>query len=205
MCKLQFFTNRLDTDEELKVWKDKFEEKTAALESKIREWKREKEITDIRADGHKDKIKEYIQEISKLQTEAEAYMSLKKERDVTIQKIHEMLNLGTLPNSPFSTEVARNLTNCIEFRLEDCKKEMEDQKKSNREEIEVAWGLYMGANDRWKDLQAEQNAKREIKNGNLKRIEEKEKERNTSEMQISDVDLVHIDEREKNMVVIYLN
>lgn len=188
-----------DTDEELKVWKDQFEERTAALESKIRKWEREKEETDIRADGHKDKIKECIQVISKLQTEAEAYMSLKRERDVTIQKIHEMLNLGDLPTSPFSTEVARNLTNCIELRLEDCKKDLEDQKKLNREEIEVAWGLHNAADGRWKNLQAEQNAKREIKNGNLKRIEEKEKERDTSEMQIADVDLVQIDEKEKNM------
>lgn len=58
----------------------------------------------------------------------QAFMSLKKERDVTIQKIHEMLNLGSLPNSPFSTEVARNLTNCIELRLEDCRKDLENQK-----------------------------------------------------------------------------
>lgn len=55
-------------------------------------------------------------------------MSLKKERDVTIQKLYEMLNLGTLPNSPFSSEVASNLTNCIESRMEDCRKDLEDQK-----------------------------------------------------------------------------
>ncbi|KAL8088816.1 hypothetical protein AgCh_038557 [Apium graveolens] len=188
-----------DPDEELEEWKNKFEERTAALESKIRKWEREKVDTDIMADGHKDKIKESIQVISKLETEAEAFMSLKKERDVTIQKIHEMLNLGTLPNSPFSTEVARNLTNCIELRLKDCKKDLENQKKSNREEIEMAWGLYMGASDRWKYLQAEQNAKLKIKNGNLKRIKEKENERDASEKQISDVNLVRIDEREKNM------
>lgn len=35
--------------------------------------------------------------------------------------------------------------------------------KSNKEEIEVVWGLYLGANDRWKELQAKQNAKLEIK------------------------------------------
>lgn len=73
MCKLQLFTNRLDTDKDLKLWKDKFEERTAALESKIHKWEREKVDTDIRADGHKDKIKDYIQEISKLQTEAEVH------------------------------------------------------------------------------------------------------------------------------------
>lgn len=35
--------------------------------------------------------------------------------------------------------------------------------KSNREEIRAAWELYMGANDRWKDVQAQLNTKREIK------------------------------------------
>lgn len=44
-----------------------------------------------------------------------------------------------------------------------------------------------------------------LQNGNIKRIEEKEKERYTRELQISDVDLVHIDEREKQMVVICFN
>lgn len=70
---MQFFTNRLDTDEDLKAWKNKFQERTAALESKIRKWEREKVDTDIMADGHKDKIKESIQVISKLQTEAEVH------------------------------------------------------------------------------------------------------------------------------------
>ena len=55
-------------------------------------------------------------------------MSLKKERDATIQRLYEMLNLGTLPDVPFSNEVALNLTNCIELRLEDCRKDLEDQR-----------------------------------------------------------------------------
>lgn len=189
----------VDTDEDLMEMKKTFEERTAALVSKICKWEREKEDTDTRADIHKDKIKEHIQEISKLQTEADAYMSLKKERDLSIQKLYEMLNLGTLPNSPFSNEVALSLTNCIELRLEDIMKDLEDQKKSNSGEIDVALGLYMDANDRWTDVHAQQNAKREIKSGNLKRIEEKEMERDTCELPMSDVDLAHIDEREKNM------
>ncbi|CAK9149109.1 unnamed protein product [Ilex paraguariensis] len=57
----------------------------------------------------------------------------------------------------------------------------------------------MGANDRWKDIEAQKQAKVEIKSGILKRIEEKEIERDSFELQISNVNLAHIDEREKNM------
>ncbi|XP_017234897.1 DNA repair protein RAD50 [Daucus carota subsp. sativus] len=188
-----------DSDEDLRRWNSTAEAQTAALKSKICKWEREKEEIAIRAVVHKDNINKRIQEISKLQTEAEACMSLKKERDATIQRLYEMLNLGTLPDVPFSNEVALNLTNCIELRLEDCRKDLEDQRESNKKEIQVVWELYNAATDRWKDVQAQQNAKREIKNGNIKRIEEKEKERYTRELQISDVDLVHIDEREKQM------
>lgn len=39
-----------------------------------------------------------------------------------------------------------------------------------------------------------------MQRGIMKRIEEKESERDSFELQISHVDLSHIDEREKNMV-----
>lgn len=39
-----------------------------------------------------------------------------------------------------------------------------------------------------------------MQSGIIKRIKEKEKERDSFEIQISNVDLSHIDEREKNMV-----
>jgi hypothetical protein len=41
---------------------------------------------------------------------------------------------------------------------------------------------------------------RSMQSGILKRIEEKENERDSFELQISNVNLSHIDEREKNMV-----
>lgn len=88
----------------------------------------------------------------------------------------------------------------------------------------------MHANDRWKDIEAQQNAKAEIKVGNfvqnyvsvqvpypqlcevffpldslqsdiVKRIEEKRNERESFELQISSIDISRIDEREKNLVV----
>lgn len=81
----------------------------------------------------------------------------------------------------------------------------------------------MDANDRWKNIEAQKHAKADIKvclklqkrkfqlyvvyslidlmqRGIVKRIEEKESERDSFELQISHVDLSHIDEREKNMV-----
>lgn len=39
-----------------------------------------------------------------------------------------------------------------------------------------------------------------MQNGLLKRIKEKENERDSFELQVSNVDLSHIDEKEKNMV-----
>ncbi|XP_052207378.1 DNA repair protein RAD50 isoform X2 [Diospyros lotus] len=190
-----------DTDEELKEWKTKFEERIALLESKISKLEREMNDTDTKSSFLKQTINDYIWEISKLLTEAEAHVSLKNERDSIIQKLFSRHNLGSLPSVPFSNEVALNLTNRIKSRLTYLEKDLEDKKKSNELELKVALDRYMGANDRWKDIEAQKQAKIEIKSGILKRIEEKENERDSFELQISNVNLVHIDEREKNMRV----
>ncbi|CAK9165618.1 unnamed protein product [Ilex paraguariensis] len=188
-----------DTDEELKEWKAKFEEKIALLESRISKLEREMNDTETKGSFLKQTINESIWEISKLQTEAEAHISMKNERDLTIQKLFERHNLGSFPNCPFSNEVVLNLTNRLKSRLMDLDKDLQDKKKSNEIELKVAWDCYMGANDRWKDIEAQKQAKVEIKSGILKRIEEKEIERDSFELQISNVNLAHIDEREKNM------
>lgn len=60
-----------DTDEELKEWKTKFEERIALLESKISKLEREMNDTETKSSFLKKTINEYIWEISKLQTEAE--------------------------------------------------------------------------------------------------------------------------------------
>lgn len=60
-----------DTDEELKEWKTKFEERIALLESKISKLGREMTDTDTKSSILKQTINECIREISKLQTEAE--------------------------------------------------------------------------------------------------------------------------------------
>lgn len=55
-------------------------------------------------------------------------MSLKNERDSTIQKLFARHNLGSLPNTPFSDEGALSLINRIKSRLMDLEKDMEDKK-----------------------------------------------------------------------------
>ncbi|GMY32050.1 DNA repair protein RAD50 [Fagus crenata] len=127
-------------------------------------------------------------------------MSLKNERDTTIQKVFARHNLGSLPNIPFSNEVALSLINRIKSRLMDLEKDMQDKKISNENELKTAWDHYMEANDRWKNIEAQKQAKLEIKTGILKRIEEKENECDSFELQLSNVNLSHIDEKENKMV-----
>lgn len=55
-------------------------------------------------------------------------MSLKNERDSTIQKLYARHNLGSLPNTPFSDEGALGLINRTKSRLMDLEKDMEDKK-----------------------------------------------------------------------------
>lgn len=60
-----------DTDEELKEWKTKFEERIALLETKISKLEREMEDTETKSGVLKKTLEKSIWEISKLQTEAE--------------------------------------------------------------------------------------------------------------------------------------
>ncbi|XP_031379427.1 DNA repair protein RAD50 isoform X3 [Punica granatum] len=188
-----------DTDEELMEWKSKFDQKIALLESKISKLEREMNDTETKSSFLKRSINEYIWEISRLQTEAEAHNSLKNERDAMIQKLFSRHNLGSLPAAPFSNEVVLSLTNRVKSRLLDIEQDLQDKKRSNEVEHKTAWDQYMDLNDLWKNMDAQRQAKAEIKVGILRRIQEKEIERDTFELQISNVDLSHIDEREKSM------
>ncbi|KAJ6965360.1 DNA repair protein RAD50-like [Populus alba x Populus x berolinensis] len=129
-----------DTDEELQEWKTKFDEKIASLESNI--CKLEREMNDMETKGSflKQNINEYIREISRLQTEAEAHASLKNERDSNIQKMYTRHNLGPLPNAPFGDDVALNLTNRLKSRLVGLDKDLQDKKCLLRE-IGIIKGL----------------------------------------------------------------
>ncbi|KAM1036717.1 hypothetical protein ACFX2I_031552 [Malus domestica] len=188
-----------DTDEELKEWKTKFEEKIALLETKIRKLEREENDAESKITFLEKTLKESIWEISKLENEAEVHLCSKNERDSVIQKLFSRHNLGALPNPPFSNEVALNLTNRIKSRLLDLEKDLQDKKRSNEKELETTWDCYNDAKDHWKSIEAQKEAKEEIRNGLLKRIEEKKNERDSLELEVSNVDLSHIDEKEKNM------
>ncbi|KAM7489114.1 hypothetical protein LguiB_026598 [Lonicera macranthoides] len=187
-----------DTDEELKEWKTKFEERIAMLESKISKLAREENDIDTKSSILTSNIKEYLQQISKRQAEAEAHMSLKKDRDSKITELFQKRNLGSLPDMPFSNEVALNLTNRIESRLMDLNKDLQDKKKSTQAELSGAWDRYMIANERWTGIEAQKKAKAENQARILTGIEEKKIERDSSELKVAGFNLVQIDEREKN-------
>lgn len=70
-----FFGHWSDTDEELKEWKNKFEERIAILESKISKLDREMTDTETKSSFLKQTISDYIWENSKLQNEAEVNLN----------------------------------------------------------------------------------------------------------------------------------
>lgn len=188
-----------DTDEELMEWKTKFDERIAVLESNISKLEREMGDTETKISSREQLMNDYIWEISKLKTEAEVHMALKNDRDLKLRSLSERHNLGVLPSSPFTDDIASSLTNRIWSRLKDLDKDLDDKKKSNEIELKAAMDQYMHANDRWKDIEAQQHAKAEIKTDIVKRIEEKRNERESFELQISSIDISRIDEREKNL------
>lgn len=68
-------------------------------------------------------------------------MSLRRERDSTILRIFTKYNLGSLPDAPFSNDVALNLTNRTKTRLLDVEKELQDKKVH----IFSLYSLYYGS------------------------------------------------------------
>ncbi|KAK6279303.1 hypothetical protein POUND7_019570 [Theobroma cacao] len=190
-----------DTDEELMEWKTKFDERIMLLENKIQKMESNQQDLNNESSAYRRKLETYIGEIGKLQRDAENLVVLKDERDSAIRGLYVKLNLGSIPNSPFSDEVALNLTNQIEVRLMELDKDLDEKKKSNEMKLKSAWDCYMGANDRWNSTEAQKKAKLEIKSSILKRLEEKKIDRDSLELQISDVNLSRIDEREKNMQI----
>ncbi|XP_021291599.1 DNA repair protein RAD50 [Herrania umbratica] len=190
-----------DTDEELMEWKTKFDERIMLLENKIQKMESNQQDLNNESSAYRRKLETYIGEIGKLQRDAENLVVLKDERDSAIRGLHIKLNLGSIPNSPFSDDVALNLTNQIEVRLMELDKDLDEKKKSNEMKLKSAWDCYLGANDRLNSTEAQRKAKLEIKSSILKRLEEKKIDRDSLELQISDVNLSRIDEREKNMQI----
>ncbi|KAG1331800.1 hypothetical protein COCNU_02G017680 [Cocos nucifera] len=190
-----------DTDEELKDWQTKFEERIAILETKISKLEREMNDEETKSSLLSQTINDSMREIGKLQAEADAHMAVRQERDSTIQSIFTKHNLGSLPDAPFSNEVAFNLSNRIKTRLFDLEKDLQDKKKSNDMELKLLWERYVALNSRCSEIEGQKQAKIESKAGIVKRMKEKENERDLAEHELSNLNLSHIDEREKNLQV----
>lgn len=189
-----------DTDEELIEWKAKFEEKLQIVKTKLAKLEREKNDTESKSSVLEKTIEESIWQISKLKHEDEAHSSLKNDRDVILQQLFEQYNLGSLSGRPFSNQVASNLTNRIQTRLKDVKKDLKEKKELSEFEVMGAMDKILEARNRLEEIKYKMATKEPDKEKVLKRIEEKEKERDELEKKLSKFNLAHLDERENHMV-----
>ncbi|OAY65538.1 DNA repair protein RAD50 [Ananas comosus] len=183
------------TDEELREWQTKFEERIALLETKINKLEREMKDEETKSSLLSQTINDSMREIGKLQ------LKLMHERDSTIQKIFTKHNLGSLPDAPFSNDVAVNLTNRLKMRLLDLEKDLQDKKKAGEMELKFLWERYVAVNARCSEIEGQRQAKIESKFGISKRIKEKENERDFAEQELSNLNLAHIDDRERNLQI----
>ncbi|KMT14828.1 hypothetical protein BVRB_3g065520 isoform B [Beta vulgaris subsp. vulgaris] len=187
-----------DTDEELKEWAEKFKERISQQDLLISRLEREGADLEERSKNLNNTINQNIKEISKLQSEADVHASLKRDRDSMIQELFSTHNLGSLANGPFSDETAMRCTNRLEKKILDLEKDLQEKKNSNEIEIKAARDSYENADNHLKDLQAKIRAKVDTKNRISKQIQEKEKDRESYEAQISNVDMSRLDEKERN-------
>ncbi|XP_043719530.1 DNA repair protein RAD50 isoform X1 [Telopea speciosissima] len=192
-----------DTDEELQEWQTKFEERIALLETKIGKLEREMHDTEERSSFLVDTSTKSNQEIGKLQNEAEVFISLRQKQDLTIQRIFEKHNLGSLPSAPFSYEVSCNLINRLKMRLMDLERDLLDKKKSNEVELKALWDSYDAANKHFNGLELQKHNKIEAKEGILSSIKKTENARDLEEQQLFNFNLSDIDEREKTLQMEY--
>lgn len=190
-----------DTDEELKEWQAKFEERIALLETKISKLEREMDDEETKSSLLSKTIYDLTREIGKLQAEADAHMSVKHERDSAIRKIFTKHNLGPIPDAPFTNDVAMNLTNRTKARLSNLEDDLQDKKKSNGEQLELLWGRYLKVNTRYSEVAGQIQSKLESKLGISRRVKDKENERDAAEMELSKHSLSRIDERERHLQI----
>ncbi|KAG9136172.1 hypothetical protein Leryth_003783 [Lithospermum erythrorhizon] len=188
-----------DTDEELIEWQAKFEEKLQIVKTKLGKLEREKNDMESKSSVLKETIKKSIWHISKLKHEAEAHLSLKNERDMILQQLFEKYNVGSLPGRPFSDEVAINLTNRINTRLNNVEKDLKEKKELSELELKGAMEQILEARNRLKEIKYKMTTQELDKEKMLKRIEEKEKERDELDQKLSRFNLAHLDERENHM------
>ncbi|GAB2227860.1 hypothetical protein Drorol1_Dr00009687 [Drosera rotundifolia] len=187
-----------DTDEELREWKTKFDQRIARLDIMIEKLKRENVDIETRIAFLKESIESYICDVSKLQVEAESQMSLKNERDSRVQELFAKLNLGQVV-APFSNEASSSLTSRIKRRLMDLEMDLQDKKEAIEVEIQAAWDSFVGAEHRCSNIEAQKRATAQMKGDVVDRIKRLEGERDLYEHQFSNIDLSRMDERERSM------
>ncbi|XP_031481763.1 DNA repair protein RAD50 [Nymphaea colorata] len=184
-----------DTDEELIEWQTKFQERIALLQSKISKLERDAQDATTMSSFHSKDINDYIREAGKLQAEAEAYLSLKHDRDATVQRIVVQHNLGSAVVIPLSDDMALNLTNRAKARLKDLQKDLSAKRETNDVELKGLWKSFESVSSRCSEIEGQKMAKLEKKSDLLKRMKEVEEELGV--LQLSEVDLSRIDAKEK--------
>ncbi|KAL6532168.1 hypothetical protein OROGR_014138 [Orobanche gracilis] len=190
-----------DTDEQLIEWKSKFDERIATLEAKITKLLREKEDIEGKIRVRTEMFANNVKDIANLQAAIEAHMLLKNERDSKIQSLFRKHNIGSFPSGFFSNEVALDLTTRIHSKMKDFAEDLKEKKNSNEEEVAAALEQYLHARNRCNEIDAQKEAKEEIKGSILGRIQDKKSERDSLEIQIAAFDVTILDEREKNMQI----
>ncbi|KAL6582060.1 hypothetical protein OROMI_006074 [Orobanche minor] len=209
-----------ETDEQLIEWKSKFDGRIATLEAKIIKLLREKEDIEGKIRVRTEMFAKNVKDIANLQAAIEAHVVLKNERDLKIQSLFRKHNLGSFPSGSFSNEVALNLTNRIHSKMKFFADDLKEKKSarlalclapqaigaliasnSNEEEVAAALGQYLHARNRWNEINAQKEAKEEIKGSILGRIQDKKSELDSLEIQIAAFDVTILDEREKYMQI----
>ncbi|CAN1193874.1 DNA repair protein RAD50 [Linum perenne] len=152
-----------DDDEELISWKKTFDSRVATFNTKISKLSREIEDADKKASNLRKTIKESIEEIGRLGSEADAHTSVKNERDSTIRELCAKYNAGSLHDTPLTDEMALNLTDCLETRSMNLKKDLQEKKKLIDVQVKAAEKSCRDASDAWKVARAQLQAKEELK------------------------------------------
>ncbi|KAL5208788.1 hypothetical protein ABZP36_033223 [Zizania latifolia] len=190
-----------DTDDELKEWQTKFEERIALLETKISKLERDMNDEDTKNSSLSEAINNLTREIGRLQAEADAHVLVKHERDSTIRKIFSQHTLGPIPDAPFTDDVAMHLANIIKAKLLNLNNDLQDKKKSNEEHKQFLWGRYLEASTRYSEVDGQILSKVESKKSISSRMKDKESERDAAEMELSKYNLPRIDEKERNLKI----
>uniref|UniRef100_A0A0D9VG57 Zinc-hook domain-containing protein n=1 Tax=Leersia perrieri TaxID=77586 RepID=A0A0D9VG57_9ORYZ len=177
-----------DTDDELKEWQAKFEERIALLETKISKLERDVNDENATESSLTKALTELPRDIGRLQAEADAHISVKRERDSTIRKIFTKHNLGPVPDDPLTDDAAMHLANIIKAKLSSLTDDLQDKKKSNEAQKQFLWGRYLEVNTRHSEVVGQIESKAASKNGISRRMKDKESERDSAERDLSKYD-----------------